>query len=60
MEKKDLVEYFIARTDKRFDELGAKVDKLTEFKAFLLGSSFAISAITSTIIGLATVYFMSK
>lgn len=58
--EKNKIDYFIERTDKRFDQLDAKVDKLTEFKAFLLGSSFAISAITSVAIGLATVYFMSK
>lgn len=51
--------YFQKRTDERLASIETKIDQLLEFKFKLLGSSAAISAVVSLVVGLAAVYFGS-
>ena len=47
MPEHELVEYFIERTDQRFDELERKVDKLLTFKWQIIGGSIVLSGFVS-------------
>ena len=42
---KELVDYFIARTDERFDRLEAKVDRLNNFKVKVVATVIAAGVI---------------
>lgn len=47
---KDLVEYFIQSTDKRFDKIERKIDDLSNFKWKLIGGASAISTIITLVV----------
>jgi hypothetical protein len=40
---KELVDYFIAETDKKYERLERKVDQLLEFKWKIIGGSVGLS-----------------
>ena len=48
---KELLEYFIQRTDERFDRLEAKVDRLDKFKikvtAYVVSAGVVVQALLS-------------
>jgi len=41
---KNLMDYFVERTDERFDKLESKIDRLLEFKWQIIGGATALSA----------------
>lgn len=47
MSNKDLIDYFIAHSDARFDKIEQKVDDLLSFKWKLLGLATASSTLIS-------------
>jgi hypothetical protein len=51
---KDLVNYFIARTDQRFDRIERQIEESLQFKWQLIGGSVAVSAVVSLAVA---VYF---
>ena len=52
MDRQELVNYFIERTDERFDKLEAKIEQLISFRWMLIGASCAVSSIISIIIAI--------
>lgn len=50
-------QYFMDRTEKDLEHIRNKVDKLWDFRLFLIGGSFVISAICSALVSLASIYF---
>lgn len=50
MADRELVDYFIEQTDKRFDAIESKLDELIAFRWQLIGGSAVISAIVSILI----------
>jgi len=53
MDQEKLVDYFIAKTDARFDRLEAKVDRLIAFRVLLIGAAVGISGLVSVIFQIA-------
>lgn len=49
----DKIEYFIKETNKKFDKIDEKMDKLLSFKWQIVGGSVAFSLIATGIIQLA-------
>ena len=48
MPKEDeLLKYYISHSDKRFDALDQKVDKLISFRWLLIGASMGVSGVIS-------------
>ena len=45
MEDKDLLNYFIKETNKRFDKVDQKLDQLLEFKWRVVGGAIVVSVI---------------
>lgn len=43
----DLLEYYIQRADRRFDDIDKKLDSLVAFKWKIMGSVMAVSGIVS-------------
>ena len=43
----ELLKYYISHSDKRFDALDQKVDKLISFRWLLIGASMGVSGIIS-------------
>jgi hypothetical protein len=56
----DLLKYFIKETNKRFDDLDKKVDRLIGFRWMLVGAATAISAIVSGAFQIAQLWAGSK
>jgi len=52
--------YFMDRTEKDLDHIREKVDKLWDFRMFLLGGSAVVSAIVTTILEIAFAYLGHK
>lgn len=48
--QRELVGYFIAQTNHRFEKLEGKVDRLLEFKWQLVGGSLTVSAVLTVAI----------
>lgn len=44
---KNKIDYFIERTDHRFDRMESKIDKLITFRAMLYGGSAVVSALVA-------------
>lgn len=56
-ERDELEAYFRAQTNIRLAAIENKLDKLIGFRWMLIGSSLAVSAIVSVVIGIATVVY---
>lgn len=54
MANEDLLRHHIAETERRFDRIESKVDRLLEFKWQIIGGSLVISAVLS--IGIAILF----
>lgn len=50
--EKDLLGYFIKRSDERFDALEQKIDALTSFKFMFAGGLIAVNAIITLLIAI--------
>lgn len=48
----DKMDYFIERSDKRFDKIESKLDSLIEFRWRLVGGAAAVTTVISIVIGL--------
>lgn len=55
--QKDKFDYFIERTDRDIGHMKERIDKLWEFKFFLLGGAAAISVLCSTLVTVIAFYF---
>lgn len=53
----DKLDLFIKMTQDRFDKLDGKIDKLWEFRFLILGGSIVVSALLTTVISAAAIYF---
>ena len=49
---KELMEYFIEKTDERFDKLEYKIDKILEFKWQIIGGAVGISGLIGLVVNL--------
>lgn len=49
---KELIEYFIERTDRKLDKIDTKLDKLFAFKWQIIGGSLFLSTVVTTFISL--------
>ena len=49
---KDLIDYFIDRTNKRFDKIDRKLDQLIEFKWKIIGGSVVFSLFATAALNL--------
>ena len=47
---KDFVEYFIEKTDARFDKIEKKIDKLLQFKWQIIGGAGAMSLLITILL----------
>ena len=53
----DLLRYYIEHSDKRFDALDEKIEKLISFRWLLIGASMGISGVVS--VAFQVIQFMS-
>jgi hypothetical protein len=53
MPSDDLVKYFIENTNKRFDDLEVKVDKLISLRWMLIGAASVMSVVVTVVIEVA-------
>ncbi len=53
----ELLRYYIEHSDKRFDALDEKIEKLISFRWLLIGASMGISGVVS--VGFQVVQFLS-
>ena len=51
---KDLINYFIARTDHRFDRVERQIEEISKFRWQIIGGSVVLSSVVSLIVA---VYF---
>ncbi len=49
MEQQDKISYFIEQTNKKLEQIEAKVDKLITFRVLLIGASLGVSVLASFI-----------
>lgn len=49
MPHKDLIDYYIEHSDKRFDALEKKVDKVLSFRWMLIGAASGVSFVVSIV-----------
>lgn len=54
------LEYFRLRTEQDLEGIKLRLDKLWDFRIFLLGASITVSMICSTLITLASIYFGAR
>lgn len=50
MNDKDMVDYFVAETNKKFDRIDQKLDKLYAFKWQIVGGAGVLSVVVSLMI----------
>lgn len=53
----DLLPYYVESTNKRLDQIEAKLDTVLKFKWQIIGGSFAISLAGSVVISLISAYY---
>lgn len=54
---RDLIDYFISKTDERFDKIEAKVDQVLKFKWQINGGTIVASAVITILLNLALFIF---
>jgi len=54
----DLLKYYISHSDKRFDAIEEKMDKLISFRWLLIGASMGVSGIIS--VAVQAFHFLSR
>lgn len=63
MDERELLaklEYFRERTERDLGDIRMRLDKLWDFRIFLLGASITVSIVCSCIISVASIYFGVK
>lgn len=60
MPQEKLLEYYIKKSDERFDRLEAKIDKLMGFKWRLVGAASGVSIVISVLFEMAKAIAGSK
>ena len=56
MPNKDLLDYYIEHTDKRFESVHEKLDQLLSFRWMLIGAALAISGTVSVLFEVAKAF----
>jgi len=56
MPNKELLDYYIEHTDKRFESIHAKLDEILKFRWMLMGAALAISGTVSVLFEVAKAF----